>query len=239
MQSSANTENTAKLVWQWGGHWYSLPVSPRDMLVLARAVEEEGFPQAGVAWALLQRAAWLRTQGQNVSLAKLVEQYAQPINPAWFATGEKHRAEIARLERLGDTRGVAQERARADVRPLKASRPWSSLSPETHAVIAGVLSNSIKSPVTGAVHYWASRGPDFATNQQAKPGLILLDRGYGFGPGRNVFFAVAGSEKFGGLRFQQGSLADPSGGGLNIASFDPGALLLCGAIGYALWKWLS
>lgn len=238
MQSSG--EQSARLVWQWGGHWYSLPLTPDDVLTLARAVEVEGYPGSGVAWTLLQRAAWLRTQGQNVSVGQLVRSYAQPINPAWFVGGEKHAAEVQRLENLGDTAGVAAERARALTRPDKARRPWGELSTETHGVIRDILFNRSKSPVIGAVHYWASRGPDFASNQKAKPGLILLDRGYGFGPGRNVFFAVKGSEQFGGLQVQNGHYAAPGDSGMNVADMSgltsPLSWVLSGLVGYFLWK---
>lgn len=209
--------------------------------MLARAVDEEGYPREGVAWALIQRAAWLRTKGVQVSLGKLSQQYAQPINPAWFPTGAKHLAEIARLSRLGDSAGVAAENARAVTRVKKASQSWEMLEPETHEVIGQILAGSSKSPVKGAVHYWASRAQDFLGNQAKKPDLILLDRGYGFGPGRNVFFAEKGSEKFGDVRVLDGNKSWPGGGGLAIAGMagNPGALLAGAFLGYLAWKWFT
>lgn len=237
MQSLGNPQ--AKLIWQWQGHWYSLPISAQDVLTLARAVDVEGYPREGVAWCLIQRAAWLRSQGRQVSLGKLVEQYAQPINPAWFPTGPKHRAEVARLERVGDTAGAQGERARAERRPEKAGKSWEQLNAETRQVITDILSGQSKSPVTGAVHYWASRGPDFASNQVKKPELILLDRGYGFGPGRNVFFAEKGSTKFGGVMVQHGAGAFPNGGGMLLSNMQPGPIVVGLLLSYLAWKWLS
>lgn len=231
MKESANSEYVT-FVWGWNGRRWELPVSPHDILVWARAIEEEGYPEIGVAWALLQRAAWLKMQGKPVTLAGLVQAYAQPINPEWFPSGAKHMAEIARLERLGDSQGVKAEQAKAALRPAKATKTWAEISDNTKHVVTGILSGQIKSPVTGAVHYWASRGPDFATNQAAKPGMILMDYGYGFGPKRNVFFAVKGSEKFGGISV--------AGSNLNIAAMmSPGAFIASALLGFLAWKWLS
>lgn len=239
MQSS-QANNGAKLIWQWGGHWYSLPFSRDDVLSLARAVNEEGHPREGVAWALLQRVAWLRTRGAQISVGKLVQQYAQPINPSWFPTGAKHLAEIARLERVGDLVGVQAENNRAKARIGKAAKPWQMLDPETKEIIERLLSGATQSPVKGAVHYWASHGADFAANQAKKPELVLLDRGYGFGPGNNVFFAEKGSQNFGGIRVLNGNESNPGDGGLLVAGMGNPMGLFAGAfIGYLAWEWLS
>lgn len=237
MQNLGNPES--RLVWQWKGHWYSLPISAQDVLTLARAVDVEGYPQEGVAWALIQRAAWIRSQGKTVRLGKLVEQYAQPINPAWFLNGPKHLAEVARLENLGDMAGVAAERAKAERRPEKANKAWGQLAPETRNVVTDIMLGKSRSPVIGAVHYWASRGNDFTSNQLRKPELVLLDRGYGFGPGRNVFFAEKGASNFGGVLIQHGGGAIPNGGGMLQAGMGPGTIVAGLLISYLAWKWLS
>ena len=227
MISSSGKPKSASIRWIWNGKQYNLPISAEDILMLARAVQEEGYPQEGVAWALLQRVAWLNTTGTPYKLGKLVQDYAQPINPEWFPTGKKHQAEVLRLKEAGDFQEAQAEVNRAARRPAKAARSWESLNTETQNVIRRIMSGASKSPVPGAVHYWASRGPDFATNQAKKPGMILLDRGYGFGPGRNVFFAVKGSEKFGGLRIDSGSQGFPWGS-LAIA--------VGGFIAFKIWK---
>ena len=90
--------------------------------------------------------------------------------------------------------------------------------------------HSSGSPVVGAVHYWKTHGPDFATNQAAKPGLTLLDRGFGY-KNTNVFFAENGAESFGNLALQ-GSIS-------NIAEFLNGSGKVIGlmALGFLAWKW--
>lgn len=214
------------LKWIWKGKAYALPYTNEDILQLARAVQEEGYPHEAVAWTLIQRAAWLHTSGVSISLGKMVTQYAQPINPEWFPDGAKHLEEIARLKRLGDEKGVERENKLAAMRPMKAARSWESIDPKIRALVKNIFDGKIRSPVRGAVHYWASRGPDAMTNQAKKPGMILLDRGYGFGSGRNVFFAAKGSEGFGGV-----SAGNAGGSALG--------LIAVAALGYAAWKWLS
>jgi len=230
-----------RFVWQWRGAFYQLPVTPSDILMLARAVDSEGYPREGVAWALIQRAAWLNTNGKKISLGKLVEQYAQPLNPLWFPTGPKHLAEVARLQRLGDIAGAATEQNRALLRPAKAKKLWHELGAETRQVITDIMVGKSQSPVTGATHYWASRGPDFLSNQARKPDLVLLDPGYGFGPGRNVFFAEKGGAKFGGVKVQDGNGSIPGGGGILTAGMGNGGgpIVIGLLLGYAAWKWFS
>lgn len=223
MQSSG--DKAARLTWKWQGRQWSLPINADDILWLARAVDEEGYPAEGVAWALIQRAAWLNMQGNKVRLGKLIQQYAQPINPAWFPEGPLHQAEIARLKRIGDAQGVIDEEARSIRRRAKAAQTWKDIDPNTKRIIAKILRNELPSPVPGAVHYWASRAPDFAGNQAKKPGLVLLDRGYGFGKGRNVFFAAKDSLDFAGIRVAGVAT------GLGLAG-----LIIVGLVGFALWK---
>lgn len=223
----------AKFVWSWNGRKYDLPVSAKDVLVWARAVDAEGYPEIGVAWALLQRAAWLKVQGKAISLGSLVEQYAQPINPAWFPQGAKHLAEMERLLSTGDTQAASSEEARATARVKLANKEWSEISADTKRVLMSIISGQSRTPVVGAVHYWASRGPDFISNQARKPELILLDRGYGFGPGRNVFFADKGSTRF-------GANITPEGGRPSLAGLaDIGPLMVMTLLGVVTWKWLS
>lgn len=231
MRELANNDDYVSFVWTWNGHHYAMPVSPSDILTLARAVDGEGSPQLGVAWTLIQRAAWLRMHGNPVSLGKLVEQYAQPINPAWFPGGDKHEAELARLNRAGDIAGARKEVEKAQKRVLKSQKSWSELSDTTRRTIASVISGSSKSPVEGAVHYWMSRGPDFESNQAKRPMLKLLDRGYGFN-NTNVFFAENGSEKFGGLTVAGNEH-------INVATMiSPGGLIAGALLGFIAWKWL-
>jgi len=236
MQSSGDSQG-ARLVWQWAGHWYSLPVSPADVLTLARAVEYEGNPRDAVAWTLLQRAAYVRSHGKAVSIGRLIEQYAQPINPAWFPTGQKHLDEMARLGRIGDAAGARAEQGKAELRVSRARAPWDALSDETRGVVWRVVTGQTPSPVVGAVHYWASRGPDFLSNQAKRPELVLLDTGEGFGPGHNVFFAEPG-EHLGTVRVENGQKALP-GGEMVLAGMSGPGVLVAGVLAALAWKWLT
>lgn len=234
MQSSATSKNAA-LTWEWKGKKYSIPFSEKDLLQLARAVEYEGYPEEGVAWALIQRTAWLNTHGVPISLGKLIEQYVQPINPRWFAPkGDLFVAEIERLKRLGDQKGVEIETANGYARAGRANETFKDISPKTAKVVLDILRGQVVSPVPGAVHYWASRGPDFKTNQDKKPGMVLLDRGYGFGKGRNVFFAAKGGETFSGVKISN-PLNTAFGRGL------PGVIgmLVAAGVAYFGWKVMS
>jgi hypothetical protein len=236
--------------WQWNGKAYSVPVTGKDVLTLARAVNEEGYPAPGVAWTLLQRVAWLNSHGTPISIGKLAEQYAQPINPKWFPGGEFHEKEMDRLSRLGDSAGIAREESNAKSRPVKASKPWIQLKSTTRNVIDSILNNRSRSPHPSAVHYWATRGPEFSSNQNAKPNLKLLDSGYGFSK-TNVFFANDDSHKLGRLSFSGGSgpgefLVD--GVSVGIGQDSPGAralgilaglTMLGGGAWYAYKRYLS
>ncbi len=237
MQSSSKP--TASLTWTWKGVPYTLPISASDMLMLARAIEHEGYPEEGVAWAMLQRAAWLSMLGKPINLGALVQAYSQPINPVWFANGAKHAAEMDRLRRIGDYEGAQRESIAAERRTKQATKPWEALSANTKSLVERLLRGQSKSPVKGAVHFWASRGPHFATNQAAQPAFILLDRGFGFGKGRNVFFAVKGSENFGGVSVRHGEQAWP--GPTPLAPDRAASLALAGGLaivaGLAAWKW--
>ncbi len=241
MESSGEKE--AALVWSWANKSYSMPLSMKDVVTLARAVDEEGYPAEGVAWCLLNRLAWLHMHGSKFNLSGLVEAYAQPINPEWFPWGKKHQDEVARLQGLGKTTEANAEIVRARARPGKASKPWSELRPKTKEVMERLLTGQLPNPVLGAVHYWASRGPTFEANQAKKPGMLLLDRGYGFGPGRNVFFAESeNSSRFGGsIKIRNGVSILPGGASPLIVSAGGnwGVLVMGGLAGYLAWKWMS
>jgi len=236
MQNSQDS-NAATFTWVWENQRFSMPVGKEDILQLARAVEHEGYPEVGVAWALIQRTAWLWSHGMRFNLGRLVTAYAQPINPLWFPGGKKHDEEMARLSKLGDAAGQLNESSRALARVSKAATPWGEISSKTKKVIADILNNLSTSPVLGAVHYWKSHGMTFAENQAARPTLVLMDKGYGFGPGRNVFFAESKSGGFGGISVLNGSKAWP-GETQNVAGVgDAGKIVLAAALGYFAWRY--
>jgi hypothetical protein len=215
---------------------YSMPLTVEDVLMLARAVENEGAPSEGVAWTLLQRAAWYHSHGMQVTLHKLIEQYVQPINPMWFPDGALHLAEVARLTRLNQLAKARDEISRAQARPAKAKERWQDMTAHTRSVIAGILTGYKKSPVIGALNYWETMGPTFAANQKAKPNMILLDPGFGWEK-VNVFFTEDGAQSFGGLKIQNGLKSNPEGGGMLLAGSGPGTIIGAGVLAFLAWKW--
>jgi hypothetical protein len=226
---------SSKMVWSWKGKTYSMPITVDDVITLARAIQFEGPPSASVAWTLIQRAAWLWTNGTQIGLGKLVEQYAQPINPAWFPDGAKHVAEVERLTRLGDTAGVASENKKAATRVVKANTKWSQLSEDTQSLVARILAGESSSPLSGAVHYWMTRGPTFTMNQSAKPTLSLINTGVW--SATNVFFAEKDSGGFGGIRIVDGLAAYP---GVLLPAGESIELkaIACLIGGYVGWRYL-
>jgi hypothetical protein len=225
----------SKMVWSWQGKAYSMPITVDDIITLARAIQFEGPPSSSVAWTLIQRAAWLWTNGTQIGLGPLVEQYAQPINPAWFPTGAKHLAEVDRLTKAGDSAGAAAEQKKAQTRVAKANTRWSQLSQATQDLVGRILAGESTSPLTGSVHYWMTRGPTFAINQGVRPTLGLINTGVW--SGTNVFFTDKGSESFGGIRIVNGLAAYP---GVNLPSSENMELkaLACLVGGYIGWRYL-
>ncbi len=70
-------------------------VTPNDVLWLRRAVQAEGPIQKQVAYVLINGFVWNRSKGGRGTLADWVRRYAQPVNPLWYESGEKHKAKFA------------------------------------------------------------------------------------------------------------------------------------------------
>ncbi len=70
------------------------PYAPtsQDRLWLLRAVVAEGKPHHDVARTLVNLFMLQRSKGNKQTLSELVRAYAQPVNPRWFADGDKFRA---------------------------------------------------------------------------------------------------------------------------------------------------
>lgn len=133
-------------------------LNDEDYLTLLRAVEFEGSPKNAVAWTFLQRFAFVYPT--YTSLDKLIKAYSQPINPAWFPDGNRHKAYVKLLEGKGRDKEALEEIKRAEKRISKASTPISKISIDTINAVNKVFETNI-SPVPGSVHF---RAPTIQTN---------------------------------------------------------------------------
>jgi len=70
-------------------------VTANDVLWLRRAVQAEGPVRKQVAYILINGFVWNRSKGGRGTLADWVRRYAQPCNPLWYESGEKHKAKLA------------------------------------------------------------------------------------------------------------------------------------------------
>jgi hypothetical protein len=128
-------------------------LSERDYVTLARAVELEGPPEDAVAWTLLQRFAYLYPR--YASVAKFVEAYAQPINPAWFPSGALHLGYAQSLREAGKLRDAELEDQRAIRRVANARMPLRAIRSEVLQIIDALFASGADSPYPGSVHYCA------------------------------------------------------------------------------------
>lgn len=89
-------------------------VTSNDKLWLLRAVAAEGAPENYVAQTLVNGFIWARDAVRYPgTLADWVRIYAQPVNPAWFVSGAKHRE---RMSQLTDDKARARELSAAHAR---------------------------------------------------------------------------------------------------------------------------
>ena len=193
---------SSSLVFSVRGEDFIYPISPRDRLVLTRAVAREGKPYNAVTWALIQRFAWLYPSGAYSTLADLVEAYAQPINPRWFPSGDKHKRAVARASNQAQRDKLED---RAEHRLDYADATYDELDNKFITLVEAVLSGNVASPVLGAVHYIASQTTADASEPEARQDQEDLAnerkdlKNPVFTPtskrGTNWFFDVMGSDK--------------------------------------------
>lgn len=189
------------------GEQFSYPITQEDRLDLIRAVAHEGKPYDGVTWSLLQRFAWLYPAGHFPTLSKFVKAYAQPINPRWFPTGDKHLAYVRHLRRNFTGNELAERledaQQRAENRLEFASEELDEIREKYINIVDGVLGGNIDNPVPGAVHYRASHGGNNEASARAAHKEYADKRNDLSGPiyygssttGNNWFFGSPGSNK--------------------------------------------
>lgn len=132
---------------------YRYQLTPNDLLWLGRAVQFEGGGHEATIWTYAQRAALYRT----ASLAQLLRNHSQPINPYWATAGE---GGCARNPEMCTDRHI--------IRRLEArSTSWEHLRPEVRAKVLAFARAELDNPVPRAVDFasynieaWFRRHPD-------------------------------------------------------------------------------
>lgn len=189
--------------WTLAGKAHRYAPTDDDALWLARAVAREGPPYKGVAWALAQRFAVLKSLRPELypTIADLVQAYSQPVNPRWFPDGDLHLRYRRSLQSDAE-RDAADKRAARRVQ--FAREPWDELPDFAREAAMEALSGEIESPVPRAVHFRASlvrrrggrkaayqRAARYAEGRQDLTDVIPVSEGYG--PGVNWLFGSPSS----------------------------------------------
>lgn len=184
------------LEWQNGQVAIKYTVTDEDRIWFARAIWREGPPRAAVGHTLIQRFASIYPT--YPTLTSFLRAYSQPINPAWFPTGARHKRSLDRLRRAGKTREAAAEIEAARRRVEYSNTPWESIPEQYRQLSDNLLAGNVSNPVPTAEHFsmsFATRGADNTTAQSEAEswakrhgfGKPLAVPG-GFGIGQNWFF---------------------------------------------------
>lgn len=186
--------------WRKGGVSHSYKLRENDVIWFARALWREGAPRAAVGYTLLQRFAALYPKYST--LTQFIRAYAQPLNPAWFPTGQRHKRKIARLKKDNRHIEASKEIERAKKRVTYSHTPWSEIPEQYRNLTERLLTGAVPNPTPTAIHFCASQAKRGATHDQAraaaeqyaqKKGLgppVAVPGGYGLG--MNWFFESRG-----------------------------------------------
>lgn len=187
------------------GKDFSYNVTAVDKLSLFRACAFEGKPQYAVCWTLLQRFSFLYPKFKNIS--SFVQEYVQPINPAWFITGAKHISYVARLKSQFQGKELEEKLADAERRAINRKKHASEEinNKEYIYIVEDIFNSTTESPGGSIIHYCASFASPHITEKEAhqeaiifgnKRGMIAVDFGQSFLPGTNWFFEIVKSSNF-------------------------------------------
>lgn len=119
-------------------------VTPRDLLTLARSIRKEGPSDLdALAWTYAQRLVLMRSMFD--SLADLITNHSQPINPKWFPDGE--------FCRPGGQYAGTRNCAHAAERPANASIPWDRIESRVRLGVAKWAAGLTLNPVPKSVDF--------------------------------------------------------------------------------------
>lgn len=196
MPGLLNTRVRPLLKWSNDDREFQYIVTDQDRAWFARAIWREGTPRVAVGYTLLQRFASLYPKYQT--FAKFLRAYCQPINPAWYTTGFRHKRLLKSLRKKRDAQGIAAEIERARRRERYSTTPVAQI-PENYRILADrILTGAPHNPVPTAEHFCISLAPSGASHAVA----VDAARRYaerkrlpeplavagGFGRGNNWFF---------------------------------------------------
>jgi hypothetical protein len=140
-----------------------------DRLWLLRAVEQEGAPEDRVAQTLVNGFVWARSElGYRGALADWVRAYAQPVNPKWFTTGEKHVDALARATTDAERNKLRQKAyAREHVHSVRTS-----FSPLVKSAVEKALTRPPElREATDYAAAWVEKKPPWKPLTDAEEGL--------------------------------------------------------------------
>lgn len=123
---------------------YRYQITPTDVLWLARSVQYEGGSYLATAWTYAQRQVLYR---RTRSLASLVQEHSQPVNPIWRRDGEKCRPG-------GPYHGRDQcSEARLARRDEAANLPWASIRENIRDIVTRWAQGETTNPAPRATNF--------------------------------------------------------------------------------------
>lgn len=188
------------LHWELRGASHQYRLSTADVVWIARSLWREGAPQAAVGYTLLQRFASIYPKYST--LTRFIRAYVQPVNPAWFPNGYRHKRKLERLRKDGRHTEAKSEAARAKNRLVYARTPWEEIPEKYRELTERLLQGTLPNPVPQSVHFCASQAKpgSSASEAQSSAEKYADKKGIGkpikiaggFGRGMNWFFRSKG-----------------------------------------------
>jgi hypothetical protein len=131
----------------------SFSLNDEDLLMAAKLIHYEGGAQdpiqaRAIVWTVATRLGWLRRS--YTSFAKLVEDFAQPLNPKWRIGGEFCRVGS---RYIGTDHCSAQRLTR---RAEAAAARWEDLSTTARETALAFVRGELPNPVPGAANFASS-----------------------------------------------------------------------------------
>lgn len=194
-----------------GGKTYTF--TEEDVLWLARMVHGEtgGRPSYedadAMLWSLAQRKFFAKGF-RKWSMARLVQGYSQPVNPAWLRDGPKCKKFRGTFKTLERGHRCAEHRFKK--RGKYINLKWSQLNKVARFAVIGFVQGKSLNPVPGGVGWFAKRTWD-KIEKKGNNKKSWEKRVFGWEIERNVFYKSA-AKKFGTADWTGGEVVIDSPG---------------------------